>query len=75
MCFPTPAHFSITGPNLANEVSPVTDDSSHANYIVGSDNRFCFSPPNGSNVRSLLNNLPTSKATGLDNLASICQID
>ena len=27
-------HFSTTGPNLATEVSPVTVDSSYANYIV-----------------------------------------
>ena len=43
-------HFSTIGTKLANEVLPVTDSSSYADYIVSSNNKFVFSPISSSNV-------------------------
>ena len=64
-------HFSAIGPKLANEIpSEANGDKSCLEYLNITDQRFCFTPTNSSQVFSLLNKLSKSKATGLDKISA-----
>ena len=64
-------HFSSIGPKLANEIpSAANGDNSCLDYLNITDQRFCFTPTNSSQVFSLLNKLSKSKATGLDKISA-----
>ena len=64
-------HFSTIGPKLANEIpSEANGDKSCLEYLNITDQRFCFTPTNSSQVFSLLNKLNKSKVTGLDKISA-----
>ena len=64
-------HFSTVGSKLANEIpSAANGDKSCLEYLNITDQRFCFTPTNCSQVLSLLNKLSKSKATGLDKISA-----
>ena len=64
-------HFSSIGPKLANEIpSAANGDNSCLDYLNITDQRFCFTRTNSSQVFSLLNKLSKSKATGLDKISA-----
>ena len=64
-------HFSTIGPKLANEIpTEANGDKSCLEYLNITDQRFCFTPTNSSQVFSLLNKLSKSKATGLDKISA-----
>ena len=64
-------HFSAIGPKLANEIpSEANGDKSCLEYLNITDQRFCFTPTNSSQVFSLLNKLSKSKASGLDKISA-----
>ena len=66
-------HFSTIGPKLANEIpSAANGDKSCLEYHNITDQRFCFTPENSSQVFSQLNKskLSKSKATGLDKISA-----
>ena len=49
-------HFSSIGPKLANKIpSAANGDNSCLDYLNITDQKFCFTPTNGSQVFSLLN--------------------
>ena len=63
--------FPQLAPKLANEISSTTNDhNSCLEYLNITDQRFCFTPTNCSQVFSLLNKLSKSKATGLDKISA-----
>ena len=64
-------HFSTIGPKVANEIpSAANGDKSCLEYLNITDQRFCFTPTNSSQVFSLLNKLSKSKASGLDKISA-----
>ena len=64
-------HFSTVGPKLANQIpSAANGDKSCLEYLNITDQRFCFTPTNSSQVLLLLNKLSKSKATGLDKISA-----
>ena len=64
-------HFSTIGPKVANEIpSAANGDKSCLEYLNITDQRFCFTPTNSSQVFSLLNELNKSKVTGLDKISA-----
>ena len=64
-------HFSTIGPKLANEMpSAANGDKSCLEYLNTTDQRFCFTPTNSSQVFSPLNKLSKSKATGLAKISA-----
>ena len=64
-------HFSTIGPKVANEIpSAANGDKSCLEYLNITDQRFCFTPTNSSQVFSLLNKLNKSKVTGLDKISA-----
>ena len=64
-------HFSTIGLKLANEIpSEANGDKSCLEYLNITDQRFCFTPTNSSQVFSLWNKLSKSKATGLDKISA-----
>ena len=64
-------HFSTIGLKLANEIpSEANGDKSCLEYLNITDQRFCFTPTNSSQVFSLLNKLSKSKASGLDKITA-----
>ena len=64
-------HFSTVGPKLANQIpSAANGDKSCLEYLNITDQRFCFTPTNSSQVLLLLNKLSKSKATGLDYISA-----
>ena len=64
-------HFSTVGPKLANQIpSAANGDKSCLEYLNITDQRFCFTPTNTSQVLLLLNKLSKSKATGLDYISA-----
>ena len=64
-------HFSTVGPKLANQIpSAANGDKSCLEYLNITDQRFCFTPTNSSQVLLLLNKLSKSKATGLDKVSA-----
>ena len=63
-------HFSTVGPKLANQIpSAANGDKSCLEYLNITDQRFCFTPTNSSQVLLLLNKLSKSKATGLNKIS------
>ena len=67
------ADFSKIGPKLANEMpSAANGDKSCFEYLNITDQRFCFTPENSSQVFSQLNRikLSKSKAIGLDEMSA-----
>ena len=63
--------FSTIGPKLANEIpSAANGNKSCLEYLTITDQRFCLTPTNCSQVFSLLNKLSKSKATGLDKISA-----
>lgn len=64
-------HFSTVGPKLSNQIpSAANGDESCLEYLNITDQRFCFTPTNSSQVLLLLNKLSKSKATGLDYISA-----
>ena len=64
-------HFSTVGPKLANQIpSAANGDKSCLQYLNITDQRFCFTPTNSSQILLLLNKLSKSKATGLDYISA-----
>ena len=64
-------HFSTVGPKLANQIPLAANgDKSCLEYLNITDQRFCFTPTNSSQVLLLLNKLSKSKATGLDKISA-----
>ena len=64
-------HFSTIGPKFANEIlSEANGDKGCLEYLNITDQRFCFTPTNSSQVFSLLNKLSKSKATGFDKISA-----
>ena len=64
-------HFSTIGSKLANEIpSAANGDESCLEYLNITDQRFCFTPTNSSQVFPLLHKLGKSKATGLDKISA-----
>ena len=62
--------FSTIGLKLANEIpSEANSDKSCLEYLNITDQRFCFTLTNSSQVYSLLNKLSKSKATGLNKVS------
>ena len=58
-------------PKLANQIpSAANGDKSCLEYLNITDQRFCFTPTNTSQVLLLLNKLSKSKATGLDYISA-----
>ena len=64
-------HFSTIGRKVANEIPLAANgDKSCLEYLNITDQRFCFTPTNSSQVFSLLNKLSKSKATGFDKISA-----
>ena len=66
-------HFSTIGPKLTNEIPSAADgDKSCLKYLNITDQRFCFTPENSSQVFSQLNRIKLikSKAIGLDKISA-----
>ena len=64
-------HFSTVGPKLANQIPSVANgDKNCLDYLNVTDQRFCFTPTNSSQVLLLLNKLSKSKGTGLDKISA-----
>ena len=66
-------HASTIGPKLANKIlSAVDGDKSCLEYLNITDQRFCFTPENSSQVFSQLKKIKRSKskATGLDKIST-----
>ena len=64
-------HFSTVGPKLANQIPLAANgDKSCLEYLNITDQRFCFTPTNSSQVLLLLNKLSKSKAIGRDKISA-----